>query len=175
MIFTPTELKGAFLIQPELREDERGWFARFFCEDEFAKHDILFKVRQVNRSFTKQKGMLRGLHFQKEPAWEPKVVMCLRGTIYNVVVDLREASPTFRKWQAVELSGENRLMMCTPKGFANGFQALTDDCELLYFMGAPYSPAHAAGVRYDDPALGITWPLSDPILSEKDEALPFLS
>jgi dTDP-4-dehydrorhamnose 3,5-epimerase len=174
MIFHKTKFDGVYLIEPELRSDERGWFARFFCQEEFQKAGIAFDIKQVNRSFTKQRGMLRGLHYQKEPKWESKVVSCLQGAIYDVVVDLREESPTFRQWEAFELSAENKKMLYTPKGFANGFQALTDNCELLYYMGEFYSPEHAAGLRYDDPTLNIMWPIPEPILSEKDRALPFL-
>lgn len=175
MIFQKTKFEGVYLIEPELRGDDRGWFARFFCQEEFQKAGISFDIKQVNRSFTKERGMLRGLHYQKEPKWEPKVVSCIKGKIYNVVVDLRAGSPTFGQWEAFELSDENKKMLCTPKGFANGFQALIDDCELLYYMGEFYSPEHATGIRYDDPTLAIVWPIADPILSEKDKNLPLLN
>ncbi|HUZ92725.1 MAG TPA: dTDP-4-dehydrorhamnose 3,5-epimerase [Candidatus Paceibacterota bacterium] len=172
MKFFKTEIDGAYRIELDVFEDERGWFARTFCIDEFKKAGIDFAVVQSNRSFTRQKGMLRGLHYQKEPMWEPKIVQCLRGKTFQVIADLRPASPTYKKWISLELTGENRTMFYSPKGCANGFQALTDDCELLYFMGERYSPEHATGVRYDDPALGIKWPIANPILSEKDKNLP---
>lgn len=175
MKFQETELKGVYKIEPEPFEDERGWFARIFDCEELKKNGIDFKVVQSNRSFTRQKGMLRGLHYQKEPMWEPKIVQCVRGVTYQVIADLRPDSLTYKKWISMELSETNRAMFYSPMGCANGFQALTDNCELLYFMGERYSPQHAGGVRYDDPSLNITWPLPDPIMSEKDKNLPFLA
>jgi len=175
MKFFPTEISGVFRIEPEPFEDERGWFARVLCVDEFKKAGVDFSVVQSNRSFTKQKGMLRGLHYQREPMWEPKVVTCLRGATYQVIADLRPDSPTYKTWISMELIENNRTMFYSPKGCANGFQALTDNCELLYFMGERYSPEYATGVRYDDPSLAITWPLPSPILSERDRNLPFIS
>lgn len=174
MLFHKTSIEGLYLLEPELKLDERGFFGRFFCKQEFARAGVPFEIAQINRSFTKVRGMLRGLHYQKEPKWEAKVVGCLRGAIYNVAVDLREGSPTFGAWEAFELTEENKKMLYTPKGFANGFQAITDNCELLYFMSEFYSPEHASGLRYNDPKLGIAWPIAEPVLSEKDKNLPFL-
>lgn len=175
MKFYETEIKGAFRIELEPFEDERGWFSRIFCVDEFRKAGIDFTVVQANRSFTKKKGMLRGLHYQREPMWEPKAVQCLRGATFHVIADLRPGSPTYKKWTSLELSENNRTMFYSPKGCANGFQALTENCEILYFMGERYSPAHATGIRYDDPALNIRWPIPNPILSEKDANLPVIA
>jgi len=175
MIFHKTKIDGLYLIEPELRTDERGYFGRFFCKEEFMRAGIPLEIAQINRSFTGRRGTLRGLHYQTAPKWEAKVVGCLRGATYNVAVDLRKSSPTFSAWQAFELTEENKNMLYTPKGFANGFQALTDDCELLYFMSEFYSPEQATGVRYDDPKLNIAWPIAKPILSEKDRNLPPLS
>ena len=175
MLFHKTKLEGLLVIEPELREDMRGYFTRIFAKDEFAPLGIDFEVTQANRSFTKQKGMLRGLHFQKEPKWEPKVVQCIKGSIYIVSVDLRKNSPTLGQWVSNELSAENMKMLYTPKGFANGFQSLTDNIELLYFMGEYYSPEHALGIRYDDPELNIVWPLPNPIMLDKDKNLPHFS
>jgi dTDP-4-dehydrorhamnose 3,5-epimerase len=174
MIFNKTEINGLYVIDLELKTDERGYFTRVFCKDELAKAGIGFDIVQVNRSLTKKRGTLRGLHYQREPKWEAKIVQCLRGTIYNVAVDLRKDSSTFGKWLALELSEENKKMLYTPKGFANGFQALTDNCELLYFMSEFYSPKHTTGVRYNDPRLNISWPIENPIISDTDKNLPFL-
>lgn len=174
MKFFETALHGVWKIELDLREDERGWFARAFCVEEFKKAGIDFTVVQANRSFTKKKGMLRGLHYQSEPTWEPKVVQCIRGTTFQVIADLRKDSPTYKKWISLEVSEQNKVMFYTPPGCANGFQALSDDCEIFYLMGRAYSPEHATGVRYDDPQLNITWPIANPIISEKDKNLPLL-
>lgn len=173
MIFTKTEIDGVWIIEPEPRMDPRGYFARLFCKKELAQIGVDFDIKQINRSFSKKRGTLRGLHYQKEPTWEAKIVQCVRGAIYNVVVDFRKDSPTFKKWIAVELSEDNKKMIYTPKGFVNGFQALTDNCELLYFMSEYYSPEHAAGLRYNDIVFNINWPIENPELSEKDSQLPF--
>ncbi len=174
MIIKKTKLEGLYIIEPELREDDRGYFARIFAKEELKKEGIDFDIVHVNRSFTKTKGMLRGLHYQKEPKWESKIVQCIKGAIYNVAVDLRPESKTYLQWEAVELIDGNKKMLLTPKGFANGFQALTDNCELLYFMGEYFFPEHAAGIRWDDSKLNIPWPIPNPILSEKDKNLPYV-
>lgn len=174
MIFTKTEINGVWIIELEPKADSRGYFSRLFCKKELAQAGIDLEIAQINRSFTKKRGTLRGLHYQKEPKWEAKIVQCVRGAIYNVVVDLRKDSPTFKSWIAVELSEDNKKMIYTPKGFANGFQSLTDNCELLYFMSEYYSPEHATGVRFNDPVFNINWPIENPKLSEKDAQLPFL-
>jgi len=174
MIFTPTEIADVWIIEPSPLEDPRGYFARIFCQRELNDHDIDFDLVQANRSVTKKRGTIRGLHYQRSPLWEPKIVQCVRGSVYNVVVDLRPDSPTFTKWLAVELSEDNRKMVYTPEGFANGCQTLTDNCELLYFMSQFYSPEHATGVRFDDPDIGVAWPISDWDASDKDKQLPSL-
>jgi dTDP-4-dehydrorhamnose 3,5-epimerase len=168
-------LRGLYLIETEPRVDDRGFFVRIFAKEELAAAGLDFAMVQSNRSFTQKKGTIRGMHFQRSPKWEGKIIQCLRGTTFQVVVDLRPDSSTFKKWISVELSGDNKKMLFVPKGFANGFQALADDCELLYFMSEFYSPEHATGVRYDDPSFGIPWPMENPMLSEKDKNLPLLA
>ncbi len=172
MIFHPTKLDGVSVIEQEPRADERGYFARIFCKDELAKVGIEFDIVQASHSFTREKGTIRGMHFQKEPKAEDKIVQCLSGKIYDVVVDLRKDSPTFGKWIAEELSAENKKMLFIPKGCAHGFQTLTDNCLVQYFMNEFYSPEHASGVRFDDPAFNIPWPIKDPILFDKDKSWP---
>jgi dTDP-4-dehydrorhamnose 3,5-epimerase len=174
MIFNKTEIEGVWVIEPELKIDERGYFARIFCQEELRKNGLSFNIVQINRSFTKKKGTLRGIHFQKEPKAEDKVVQCQRGGIYNVVVDLRKNSKTLGQWLAVELTEDNKKMLLVSKGCANGFQALTDNCELLYFMSEFYSPEHASGLRWNDPKLKIPWPIDNPFLSEKDKNWPLM-
>ncbi len=174
MVFKPQKIPGLFEIEPELKGDERGYFARIFCENELRKQGIEFEVRQANRSFNKTKGTVRGMHFQKEPKWESKIVTCIQGAIYNIIVDLRPDSPTFKQWAPIELSAEKKNMMLVPKGCANGSQTLTDNCEVLYFMSEFYSPEHATGMSYKDPEFNFVWPLGKPtVISPKDEALPF--
>lgn len=174
MIFSPLSLAGVFQITPELRVDSRGSFARTFCVDEFSKNAIDFPIVQANRSVTKQRGMIRGMHFQKAPNEEGKIVQCLRGAIYDVVIDLRQGSATYGKWLSIELNEKNQTMLYIPKGFAHGFQTLTDNCEVQYFMSARYVPEAAFGVRYNDPFFNITWPVAHPILAEKDQQWPLL-
>ena len=168
MIFHETRLKGAFIIEPERLEDDRGFFARTFCIEEFRKHGIEFRVVQCNISFNKKKGTLRGMHYQIAPYEEAKLVRCTRGAIYDVIIDLRPESPTFKQWIAVELTAENRRMLYVPKGFAHGFQTLEDNTEVFYQMSEFYHPEYARGVRWDDPAFGIEWPIKEIIVSAKD-------
>jgi len=175
MIFTPTELPGVWLIDLELKTDERGFFARTYCEQEFAAHGLQTCWPQCNTSFTKTRGMVRGLHFQAEPRPEIKLVRCVAGAVWDVVVDVRRDSPTFGRWQSFELTGENRRTLYIPAGYAHGFQCLTDACEMYYQMSDFYVPELAGGVRWNDPALGITWPIAATIVSERDDALPLLS
>lgn len=169
MIFHKTKIKDLYIIEPELKVDERGYFARIFGQDELKKIGLNFKIVQANRSLTLKKGTIRGVHFQKEPRAEDKIVQCLRGRVYDVAIDLRKDSPTRGQWVAEELSEDNHRMFYIPKGFAHGFQTLTDNCEMQYFMSEFYSPEHASGVRWDDPVFNITWPLKNPELSEKDK------
>lgn len=168
MIFTETELKGAFLIEPERLEDERGFFARTFCQNEFKARGLETKIAQCNISYNKRKGTLRGMHYQAEPKSEAKLVRCTRGAIYDAIIDLRPESATYFRWIAAELTGESRKMLYIPKGFAHGFQTIEDDTEVFYQMSEPYAPELAKGIRWDDPAFGIKWPLKEKIISQKD-------
>jgi len=170
MIFRETRLKGAFIIEPERLEDERGFFARTFCIEEFRKGGIEFRVVQCNISFNKKKGTLRGMHYQIAPYEEAKLVRCTMGAIYDVIIDLRPESPTFKQWIAVELTAENRLMLYVPKGFAHGFQTLENNTEVFYQMSESYHPECARGVRWEDPMFGIEWPILPPILSWRDRS-----
>jgi dTDP-4-dehydrorhamnose 3,5-epimerase len=173
MIFRETRLKGAFIIEPERLEDERGFFARTFCLEEFKAHGIHFQVVQCNISFNKKKGTLRGMHYQIAPYEEAKLVRCTRGAIYDVIIDLRPESPTFKQWIAVELTAENHQMLYVPEGFAHGFQTLEDNTEVFYQMSEFYHPECVRGVRWDDPAFGIEWPpVEQRIISPKDQEYP---
>lgn len=174
MIFNKTKIKGLYVIEPELKFDERGDFARVFCKKELAKEGLTFNIVQINQSLTNKKGTIRGMHFQKEPKAEGKIVQCLKGAIYDVVVDLRKNSLTYSQWVAEELTEDNKKMFFIPKGFAHGFQALADNCKVQYFMLEFYSPEYASGVRWNDPFLNINWPIKNPILSEKDKNWPLL-
>ena len=158
MIFTETKLKGAFVLEPERQEDERGFFARTFCQKEFEAHGLNPRLVQCNISFNKKKGTLRGMHYQAAPYEEAKLVRCTMGAIYDVIIDLRPQSPTYKQWIAEELSAENRKMLYIPGGFAHGFQTLEDNTEVFYQMSGYYAPEHATGVRWDDPTFGIKWP-----------------
>lgn len=174
MKFIETKLKGAYIIELEPIEDERGFFARSFCIDEFKKNGIDFKIVQCNISHNKKKGALRGMHYQVAPHQEAKLVSCIKGAIYDVIIDLRKNSPNYGQWVAVELNEENKKMFFIPKGFAHGFQTLTDNCEVQYFMLEFYSPEYGSGVRYNDPFFNIKWPIKNPILSEKDKNWPLI-
>ena len=175
MKFIETKLKGAYLIEPELLEDKRGFFARTFCQKEFEAYGLNPRIAQCNLSYNKHKGTLRGMHYQAAPKAETKLVRCTRGAIYDVIIDLRPESPTYCQWIAEELYAENSKMMYSPEGFAHGFQTLKDDTEVFYQMSEFYSPEHARGVRWDDPAFGIKWPLNTKIISEKDDNYPLIS
>lgn len=170
MKFTETPLTGSYIIELEPRTDERGFFARFFCEKEFREHGLNTRWTQINNSLSKDVGTLRGLHFQRQPHAEVKLVRCLQGAIWDVIVDLREGSPSFGKWFASELSARNRKMMYVPKGFAHGFISLEADAEILYLVSDPYAPGAECILNWADPSVGITWPLSPTILSDKDAA-----
>lgn len=174
MRFLETPLNGAWVIDLDLLGDERGWFARTFDAGEFAARGLNPDVAQCNASFNARRGTLRGMHYQAEPHGESKLVRCVRGAIFDVAVDLREGSPTLRRWHGVELSAENRLAFYIPPGLAHGFQTLSDDAEVLYQMGSPYVPEAARGVRWDDPAFAIDWPQpsGDRVISEKDRLYP---
>lgn len=174
MKFTPLPLQGAFVIEPEPIADERGFFARTFCREEFAAHGLNPDLVQCSVSFNKKKGTLRGMHFQQKPYEEVKVVRCTRGTAYDVIVDLRPASSTFRRWAGVELSAVNWKMIYVPQGFAHGFQTLENNTEVFYQMSEYFHHESASGVRVDDPCFSIEWPLSDSIISPRDLSYPFL-
>ncbi|HLE11309.1 MAG: dTDP-4-dehydrorhamnose 3,5-epimerase [Bdellovibrionales bacterium RIFOXYD12_FULL_39_22] len=170
MIFKETSLAGAFTIEPERREDQRGFFARTFCVKEFEQHNLDSRLVQANYAFSKSKGTLRGLHYQRSPMSETKIVHCIHGAIWDVIVDLRQSSPTFGKWFAEELTSNNRKIMYVPKGFAHGMLTLTDDVEVLYMVSEFYSPTHERGIRWNDPFLNIVWPNVPTIISAKDNS-----
>jgi dTDP-4-dehydrorhamnose 3,5-epimerase len=172
MIFRPLEVSGAFLVEPEPIPDERGFFARLWCQREFEEHGLLTRIAQCSQSFNKKKGTLRGLHYQLAPHAEVKVVLCTKGAIYDVVLDLRPASPTFKRHAAVTLTAENCLLAYVPEGCAHGFQTLEDGTEVLYLISEFYRPDHARGVRWNDPAFDIPWPPGEKILSERDRSCP---
>ncbi|MDJ1157091.1 dTDP-4-dehydrorhamnose 3,5-epimerase [Chelatococcus sp. SYSU_G07232] len=175
MRFEKTSLPGAWLIEPTPVEDERGFFARTFCVREYAVHGLQTTFVQHSMSHSNAKGTLRGMHFQRAPHGETKVVTCLRGAIWDVIVDLRPASPTFRCWQGFELTANNRYQLYIPEGFAHGFQSLCDNCDVGYLISAFYAPQAASGVRYNDPAFAIDWPLAVTMISDKDRAWPDFS
>jgi len=172
MIFTESCIKGAFLIDIARLEDERGFFARSWCEREFAINHIETKWVQANISYNKKKGTLRGMHYQALPYEEDKLVRCTTGAIYDVIVDLRQGSDTLKKWIAVELSAENRRMIYVPKGFAHGFITLQDNSEVFYLMSEFYTPGYSRGFRWNDPAFGLKWPGKVTVISEKDVSYP---
>ena len=172
MIFTETKLSGAYIIEPEKAEDERGFFARTFCRNEFEAHGLSPTFVQCNVSFNARKGTLRGMHFQQRPHEEAKLVRCTRGAIYDVIVDIRKDSPTCKRWIAVELSAENRRMLYVPQGCAHGFQTLDDNCEVFYQMSEFFDPDLTRGIRWNDPALGIHWPLAQLTISPRDAQYP---
>lgn len=172
MIFRETKLKGAFIIEVEKREDDRGFFARAWCKKEFDEHGLTASMVQSNIAFSKRKGTLRGLHYQGAPYGEVKVVRCTKGSLYDVMVDLRPGSSTYRQWVGVELTSSNHKMMYVPEGFAHGYQTLEDNTEVMYQVSQFYFPAFERGIRYDDPGVGIDWPLIDKIISDKDKGWP---
>jgi dTDP-4-dehydrorhamnose 3,5-epimerase len=172
MIFKETRLKGAYVIEIDPLEDERGFFARTFDQKEFEARGLNPRVVQCNISLNKKKGTLRGMHYQIAPHQESKLVSCIRGAMYDVIIDLQQNSPTYCAWFAVELSSENYKILYVPKCFAHGFQTLEDNTVVFYQMSEFYHPECARGVRWDDPAFGIEWPLLNPIISEKDKNCP---
>lgn len=171
MIFTPTQLKDACLVDLEQHEDERGFFARSYCAHEFIAHGLDPRVAQCNVSFNKKKGTLRGMHLQMPPFEEAKLVRCTRGAIYDVIIDLRLDSPCYLQWLGVELTMENRQALFVPKGFAHGFLTLEDNTEVFYQMSEFYAPESARGVRWDDPIFNIAWPAPVKVISEKDQSI----
>lgn len=170
MKFLETKLKGSFIIIPERIEDERGFFARTFCRREFEAHGLNPNLVQCNISFNKQKGTLRGMHYQLPPHAETKLVRCTAGAIYDVIIDLRAESPTYKEWYAAELTAENHQMLYVPEGFAHGYETLTDSTEAAYQVSEFYSPEGERGVRWNDPVFSIVWPLPVAEISHKDAA-----
>ncbi|MFC4168375.1 dTDP-4-dehydrorhamnose 3,5-epimerase [Teichococcus aestuarii] len=172
MKFHKTPLQDAYVIEMEPRADERGFFARAFCEQEFAEAGLVSRYAQVNNSFNPRKGTLRGMHYQLPPAAEVKLVRCLRGALYDVIVDMRPDSASYGKHFGIELNDENRKMLYVPRGFAHGFVTLRDDTEAFYMVSDAYMPGGERGLRYDDPHLGIDWPIQPELVSEKDRSWP---
>lgn len=172
MIFTQTRVKGAYIVDVERRVDRRGFFARAWCQNEFAAQGLASRLAQINISHNARRGTLRGVHFQEDPHQEVKIVSCTQGVIYDVVLDLRQDSPSYLAWDAIELSDTNQRMLYVPKGCAHGFQTLADDTQVLYLMSEFYVPGYARGVRYDDGAIAIAWPLPVTCISEADLMWP---
>ena len=174
MIFTETTLQGAFIIDLDKRPDHRGFFARTFCGEEFEAHGLKPVVAQCNTSYNYKKGTLRGMHYQIPPVAETKLVRCVRGAIYDVIIDMRPESPTFLSYVGVELSAENHRALYVPEMFAHGYQALTNDSEVVYQVGEFYQPGYERGLRYDDPFFSIKWPIEVTEISQKDSNWPLL-
>ena len=175
MNFFATKLPGAFVIEPERFADERGFLARAWSAHAFAEHRLSAPFVECNISYNRRRGTLRGMHFQRAPHAQAKLVRCTRGAIYDVALDLRRDSPTFRRWFSAELTADNRTMLYVPAGVAHGFQTLVDDTEVYYQISERYSPAHARGVRWDDPAFAIEWPdATERTISERDRSYPDL-
>jgi len=172
VIFIEIQLKGAYIIEPEKLEDERGFFARSWCEREFAAHNLNPRTVQCNISFNSKKGTLRGMHYQAAPRAEAKLVRCTRGAIYDVIIDLRPKSPTFKQHVAEVLTVDDHKMLYIPEGFAHGFQTLEDNAEVFYQISEFHAPECARGVRWNDPAFAIEWPISAPIMLKRDRNYP---
>lgn len=172
MVFIETKLKGSFIIEPERLEDARGFFARTWCKREFEVHNLNPDLVQCNISFNERRGTLRGMHYQEVPREEARLVRCTMGAIYDVIVDLRPNSQTFKQWFSVELTVKNRKMFYIPEGFAHGFLTLEHNTEVFYQMSEFYAPECARGVRWNDPAFGVSWPLDIAVISEKDIQYP---
>ena len=175
MIFSETPLTGSYVVELQPFSDDRGWFARYYCANSFAEIGHTKEWVQMNHSVNYAKGTLRGMHFQMEPYREIKMVRCVAGAVFDVIIDIRKDSATFLQWFGVELSAENKKMLYIPEGFAHGFQCLSDNCELLYHHSEFYKPAAEAGIRHDDPLIGITWPLPVSVLSGRDAGHPLLN
>jgi dTDP-4-dehydrorhamnose 3,5-epimerase len=175
VIFVETQLKGAYIIELEKREDHRGFFARGWDENIFIQHGLIGDVTQQNIAFSKKEGTIRGLHYQKAPHQETKVVRCTRGTIFDVIVDLRPNSATFKQWLGVKLAADDYRVLYVPKDFAQGFQSLEDNSEIMYLVSEVYTPSAEAGIRYNDPSIGIEWPLPVSMITEKDTNWPDFS
>ena len=172
MKFTETIIPGVFVIELKRHEDDRGWFARAWCRKEFAAHGLPTDLVQTNLSHNTQRGTVRGIHFQTAPNAEVKLIRCVVGVVHDIALDLRPESPTFKESVATELSADNGLAMFLPEGIAHGFQTLTDNATLFYQMSTPYAPESASGVRWDDAAFQIEWPIAEAIVCERDAAFP---
>lgn len=172
MRFIETKLPGAYIVEIDRIEDERGFFARGWCAEEFRRHSLNPDILQINVGFNRKCGTVRGLHFQSPPHAECKLIRCTRGAIYNVILDLRSDSPSHRQWFAAELTADNHTMVLSPEGFAQGYQTLSDDTEIFYSTNRMYAPAAAKGVRYNDPQFGIEWPLEVVSISDADTSWP---
>lgn len=174
MKFKPTAFDDVWLIELELKQDERGFLARTYCEREFSERGLNTRWPQHNLTGTSRRGMIRGLHYQAEPYSETKLIRCSAGAIFDVVVDVRPKSPTFGKWASFELTSRNRHQLYVPAGFAHGLQCLEDNSEVFYQMSEFFHPELARGVRWDDPVVNVSWPIPNPLVSERDRRLPFL-
>ena len=174
MKFVETKLKGAFVIELDMHSDDRGFFARSFCKHEFAQFGLNNSIIQINNSLSKYKGTLRGMHYQLFPKQEDKIVRCIKGAIYDVIIDMRKESETFSEWFGIELSEANRKSLYVPKGFAHGNISLVDNSELFYLTTEYYSPDFERGIRWDDPKFNINWPIAVTEISEKDKVHPFI-
>lgn len=168
MIFTKTRINGVYIITQEPRVDSRGYFSRIFAKEELKKHRISFNIVHANRSLTVERGMIRGMHYQRYPKQEDKLVQCIKGSIFDVALDLRKGSKTYAEWVSEVLSGDNKKMMLVPKGFAHGFQTLEKNCLVEYFVTQYYAASHERGIRWNDPYFDIDWPIKKAIVSEKD-------
>jgi len=172
MIFTETKLKGAYIVDVDRLADERGFLARTFCREEFTRHGLNSTLAQTSISFNHEKGTLRGMHYQVAPFEETKVVRCTRGSMYDVIVDLRRDSKTFQRWISTELSADNRRMLYIPENFAHGFITLEPQTEILYYMSEFFHPESSKGFRWNDPTFNIRWPLAQSVMSERDRTYP---
>lgn len=175
MIFNPTTLADAFLLDLERRSDDRGFFARTYCETEFRTHGLEAAYVQMNTNYSAKKGTVRGLHWQEAPHGEAKLVRCLSGEVFDVIADVRPASPTYMKWEGFHLTRDNRRQLYVPPGFAHGFLSLTDDAEIAYLVSSPFAPGFERGARFDDPTLAIRWPADVAVVSDKDRSWPDLA
>jgi len=172
MIFKELKIKDAYLIDLEKKEDDRGFFARTFCSQAFEEKGLMSRILQMNISYSKKTGTLRGMHYQIPPYAEAKLIRCLYGSIYDAMIDLRPDSPTFKQWLGIKLCSSNRQMVYVPEGCAHGFQTLADHTEVLYQVSAPFTPEAERGLRWDDPSFDIKWPLSVTVISGKDKSHP---
>jgi dTDP-4-dehydrorhamnose 3,5-epimerase len=175
MIFKETEVRGVFVLELERVEDERGFFARTWCQKEFQMHSMVSHLVQANISFSKKKGTLRGMHYQASPHRDTKVVRCTRGAIFDVVIDLRPESPTFSRWIGIELTADHYRMLYAPENCAHGYLTLEDSTEVTYLVSQSYHRELERGVRFDDPAFGVRWPMDVQVISEKDNSWPYVS